>query len=158
MHIHHRSSQNPFGAPLNVDSGVFRFRGFWDPEKSSATAPAQKLIHGLFFPKFFFILPFSYKLMAFAEGLSVRELRTRERASTEGTRVGARRGFDFTARIWAQISTKNGVDFAPETLGGGFSCFNISSSFLSSPFSALFFFSLCSLTFSSQKMAHPMRC
>ena len=61
-----------------------------------------------FAQKLLFILPFLYKLRAFAKGLSVRELRTPEQASTEGTRVGARRGvFDFVARI----SAKNGADF-----------------------------------------------
>ena len=30
--------------------------------------------------------------------------------------MGARRGFfDFVARIWARISTKNGADFVAET-------------------------------------------
>ena len=39
-----------------------------------------------------FILVFPYKLRAFAKGLSVRELRTPDGATPEGTRVGARRG------------------------------------------------------------------
>ena len=43
--------------------------------------------------KLLFILPFLYKLKAFAKGLSVRELRTPEQARTEGTSVGTRRGF-----------------------------------------------------------------
>ena len=43
--------------------------------------------------------------------------------------------------------------------GGGFSCFDVCSSFVSLPLSALvFLLPLCSLTFSSLEMAHPMRC
>ena len=47
----------------------------------------------------------------------------------------------------------------PPPKGWGFPCFNVSSSFLCLPFSALVvLLSLCVLTFSSPNMALPMRC
>ena len=51
---------------------------------------------------------------------------------------------------------KNGHE-TPPPKRWGFSCFNVSSSFISLPFSAIVsLLSLCSLTLSSLKMAHPV--
>ena len=55
-----------------------------------ATTLAQKLIHGFFTQS----IPFPNKLRAFSKGLSVRELRTPERASTEG-KIGWELAVDF---------------------------------------------------------------
>ena len=84
--------------------------------------------------------------------------------------------FNFTAHIyiygcnlsgWADLGQKTQKSPIlqskmamkhPHLKGGGFSCFNVSSSSLSLPASALvFLLSLCFLTFLRQKKAHPIQ-